>query len=120
MYQNGMALGMALENDWHGFLGSFTADKAGEFFNLVYEKITDPELRYDDFDEIKQSMIEDLDNDDESVLEKMLNRAPDRQLMARMDRSLCATCSPPTTHTQESTMSKPPDSATCRASTSTA
>lgn len=89
MYQNGMALGMALENDWHGFLGSFTADKAGEFFNLVYEKITDPELRYDDFDEIKQSMIEDLDNDDESVLEKMLNRAPDRQLMARMDRLMC-------------------------------
>lgn len=89
MYQNGMALGMALENDWHGFLGSFTADKAGEFFNLVYEKITDPELRYDDFNEIKQSMIEDLDSDDESVLEKMLNRAPDRQLMARMDELMC-------------------------------
>lgn len=86
MYQNGMALGMALENNWHGFLGSFTADKAGEFFNLVYEKITDPELRYDDFADIRQSMLEDLDNDNESVLEKMLNRASDRQLMARMDR----------------------------------
>ncbi len=89
MYQNGMALGMALENDRHGFLGSFTADKAMEFFNLVYEKITDPELRYDDFNEIKQSMLDDLDNEGESVLEKMLGRAPDRQLSARMDELMC-------------------------------
>lgn len=89
MYQNGMALGIALENDWHGFLGSFTPDKATEFFNLVYEKITDPELRYDDFEEIRQSMLEDEDDHEESVLEKMLNRAPDRQLMARMDQLMC-------------------------------
>lgn len=89
MYQNGMALGMALENDWHGFLGSFVADKANEYFNLVYEKITDPELRYADFDEIKQSMLSEADDKEESILEKMLNRAPDRQLMARMDQLMC-------------------------------
>lgn len=89
MYQNGMALGIALENNWHGFLGSFGADKATEFFNVVYEKITDPELRYDDFDEIKQSMLEEVGHEDESVLAKMLERAPDRKLMARLDELMC-------------------------------
>lgn len=89
MYQNEMALGIALETNWHGFLGSFGADKATEFFNVVYEKITDPELRYDDFDEIKQSMLEEVGHEDESVLAKMLERAPDRKLMARLDELMC-------------------------------
>lgn len=82
MYTNDIALGMALENNWHGFLGSFAPGKSNEFFNLVYEKITDPELRYEDFEDFRSSMSEDQE---ESVLSKMLRRAPDRQLMARLD-----------------------------------
>lgn len=83
MYQNNMALSTALENDWHGLLGAFDPDNAREFFNLVYEKVTDPELLREDFEEIRESMLED--SGEESILTKMLNRAPDRQLMARMD-----------------------------------
>ncbi len=82
MYTNDIALGMALENNWHGFLGSFAADNDNEFFNLVYEKITDPELRYEDFEDFRASMYEEQE---ESVLSKMLKRAPDRQLTARLD-----------------------------------
>lgn len=82
MYTHDIALGMALENNWHGFLGAFAPDKSNEFFNLLYEKITDPELRYEDFEDFRSSMMEEQE---ESVLAKMLRRAPDRQLMARMD-----------------------------------
>lgn len=84
MYQNGMALATALENDWHGFLGQFDARQSREFFNLVYEKITDPELCREDFEDIRESMLESVGR--ESTLSKMLSRASDRQLMAAMDR----------------------------------
>lgn len=83
MYQNDMALSSTIENDWHGFLGAFDTAKASEFFNLVYEKITAPQLLYKDFEEIRESMLEDVGK--ESILEKMLKRAPDRMLMTRMD-----------------------------------
>lgn len=82
MYTNDIALGMALENNWHGYLGSFAAENDNEFFNLVYEKITDPELKYEDFEDFRASMYEE---EEESVLSKMLKRAPDRQLSARLD-----------------------------------
>ena len=84
MYQHGMALTTTIENDWHGFMGAYDGRREGEFFNLVYEKITDPELPYDDFEEIRQGLLEDVGS--ESMLTRMLNRAPDRQLMARMDQ----------------------------------
>lgn len=83
MYQNGMALSTALENDWHGFLGAFKASNAPEFFNLVYEKITDPQLCSEEFEEERESMLEGVGR--ESTLAKMLRRAPDRMLAARMD-----------------------------------
>ncbi len=89
MYQNDISLATALENHWHGFLGAFEDSHQGEFFNLVYEKITDPELRHDDFEEVRQSMIEEIGH--ESVLSKMLSRASDRQLLACMDRLMCNT-----------------------------
>lgn len=89
LYQNDMALSTALGNDWHGFLGAFDTARAGEFFNLVYEKITAPELRYSDFEDVRASMLEDVGH--ESVLSRMLSRASDRKLMARMDELMCNT-----------------------------
>lgn len=50
------------------------------FFNLIYEKIFDPELRRNDFEEIRQGLLRDYGK--ETVLEKMLKRAPDRLLSA--------------------------------------
>ncbi|MCH5227321.1 MAG: insulinase family protein [Muribaculaceae bacterium] len=83
LYANNLALSLALENNWHGFLGSFAPEKSNEFFNLVYEKITDPQLLYDDFEEMRSSMYED---EEETVLYKMLRRDPERQLVASMNR----------------------------------
>lgn len=83
MYQNNMSLAIAMENNWHGFMGSFDAGKTGEYFNLIYEKITDPELRYKDFEDIRKTLLESLG--EESILTKMLNRAPDRMLSARLN-----------------------------------
>lgn len=84
MYQNNMALSTVLENDWHGLIGAFDTDRANEYFNLLYEKITDPQLLREDFEEIRQSMLED--SGEESTLSKMLSRDPSRQLMIAMDR----------------------------------
>lgn len=83
LYQTGIALNTTLENNWHGYLGAFELPKHNEFFNYVYEKITDPQLLYDEFEEIRESMLED--DGEESVLSKMLSRASDRQLLIRMD-----------------------------------
>lgn len=94
LYQKGMSLSTTIENDWHGFLGAFETENSGEFFNLVYEKINDPELRYSDFEEIREGMLEDVGK--ESLLTKMLNRASDRQLMARMDELMCVSLPNPT------------------------
>ncbi|MDE6428330.1 MAG: insulinase family protein, partial [Muribaculaceae bacterium] len=93
MYQNNMALATALENDWHGFLGQFDSEQSREFFNLVYEKITDPELCYEDFEDIRESMIEDVGR--ESNLSRMLKRDSDRQLLAAMNRLMGTTLETP-------------------------
>lgn len=95
MYQNSMALATALENDWHGFLGQFDAAQSREFFNLVYEKITDPELCYEDFEDIRESMIDDVGR--ESTLSRMLKRDSDRQLLAAMNRLMGNTLEAPLT-----------------------
>ena len=50
---------------------------------MIFEKIFDPELKYDDFEEIRQELLKDYGK--ETMLEKMLKRAPDRLLSARMD-----------------------------------
>lgn len=83
LYQTGIALNTTLDNNWHGYLGAFELPKHKEFFNFVYEKMTDPQLLYDEFEEIRESMLEE--DGEESVLTKMLSRDPERQLMIRMD-----------------------------------
>lgn len=91
--QQGMSLTVALESHWHGLMGMARADNAGEFFNLVYEKIFHPELRYDDFEEIRQGMMEGEGK--ESMLEKMLKRDSGRQLAARMNELMGAAVARP-------------------------
>lgn len=86
--RKGISLTMAMENHWHGFIGMAPVNDATEFFNLIYEKIFDPELRRNDFEEIRQELHRDYGK--ETVLEKMLNRAPDRLLSARMDELMGA------------------------------
>ena len=88
LYRNDMALGITLENHWHGFMGMTPEETLPEFFNLVREKIFDPELRYDEFEELRGEMAEEQE---ESLLSRMLQRASDRQLTARMNEFTGAT-----------------------------
>lgn len=82
LFQKGISLSMAVENHWHGFIGMSPAGNAPELFNLIYEKIFAPELKYDDFEEIRQGLL--ADQGKETILEKMLKRTPDRLLSARI------------------------------------
>ena len=86
--QKEISLTMAMENHWHGFIGMASVAHAPEFFNLIFEKIFDPELKYDDFEEIRQELLKDYGK--ETMLEKMLKRAPDRLISARMDELMGA------------------------------
>ncbi|MEB3373210.1 hypothetical protein SFC43_06660 [Bacteroides sp. CR5/BHMF/2] len=54
LFQKEMSITVAMENHWHGFMGMSSTANAPEFFNLIYEKIFDPELKYEDFEEIRQ------------------------------------------------------------------
>lgn len=83
LFQKKMSLTMTLENHWHGFIGMSSTANALEFFNLIYEKIFAPELKYEDFEEIRQELIENKGK--ESMLKKMLKRDSGRQLSARIN-----------------------------------
>ncbi len=84
LYRNDMALSLTMDAYWHGFMGFFQQQDANAFFNLVYEKITDPELRYDDFEEIRNELRNSAGK--ESLLDKMLSRTQDRQMSARINQ----------------------------------
>jgi hypothetical protein len=74
---------VTFEPYWHGWMAMAPADKATELCRLVYEKCFYPEKRYDDFEEVKKEMLENMG--EETVLSKMLKNAPDRQMSARID-----------------------------------
>lgn len=82
LYENNISLATTMENDWHGFMGSSSSERLEEFFNLMREKIFSPELNYSVFEDIKSDLMKE--HGKETILAKMLNRSPDRLLMARM------------------------------------
>lgn len=90
MYQNEMALATAMENDWHGHIGAFSRGNDREFFNLVYEKITDPEIRRQEFEGFRREVLEENDTQEEhgSTLLKMLRRDPSRRKSERINQVL--------------------------------
>lgn len=81
--QENMAFSVTFEPYWHGWMAMAPADKATELCRLVYEKCFYPEKRYDDFEDVKKDMLEDMG--EETVLSKMLKNAPDRRMSARID-----------------------------------
>ena len=81
--QESMAFSVTFEPYWHGWMAMAPADKATELCRLFYENCFYPEKRYDDFEEVKKEMLENMG--EETVLSKMLKNAPDRQMSARID-----------------------------------
>lgn len=84
LYQQNMALTLTMESHWHGMMGFFESKDANTFFNLAYEKTTDPELRYADFEDIRRELRASLGK--ETLLDKMLSRTPDRLVSARINQ----------------------------------
>lgn len=83
LYENEMSLTTVIENHWHGFMGMAPTSNATEFFNLIYEKIREPELNYADFEESRKELLGSAER--ETTLEKMLKRDPQRLLTARIN-----------------------------------
>ena len=83
MLQNSLALNTGISPHWHELLASAPTSKAGEMFNLVYEKIHRPERCYSDFEEVKADEVESFG--DETLLQKMMKRDSERMLVNRMD-----------------------------------
>lgn len=83
MSQEDISMNIAIDNSWHEVLGMIPAERIQMLLNLVYEKITDPELPYKDFEAVKQDEIANFGK--ETLLGQMLKRAPDRMLTNRLD-----------------------------------
>ncbi len=81
--QENVLVNVTLGHYWHGLLGTASADKSRELFNLIYEKIHHPELRYEDFEEIKKDELESFG--EETLLGKLMHQATDRMLSNRLD-----------------------------------
>lgn len=81
LYQKDMALSTVIDNHWHGFMGMAPSSSALEFFNLIYEKIVDPELNHEDFEESRKEQLSRLGK--ETPLSQMLKRDLFRRLTAR-------------------------------------
>lgn len=83
MLLKNLSMNVSVSNSWHDILASAPNTDIQALLNLMFEKMYDPELCYQDFEEIKQ---EELDNwNKESTLEKMMKVASDRRLTNRMN-----------------------------------
>ena len=83
MSQNDMGMLVAMESWWHGIIASAPSDKSQILFNLMMEKMMRPRLNYDDFEELRESEIEDFGQ--ESYLSRLMKTDYQRQLTARTD-----------------------------------
>lgn len=86
MMQNRMALNSGISPYWHELLASSPTEKAGELFNLVYEKIHRPERCYKDFEDVRADELKSFG--DETLLQKLMKRDATRMLVNRMDHIL--------------------------------
>ena len=81
--QNGIGLIIAMEQWWHGIIASAPSENTGLLINLIAEKMLRPNLDYEEFEELRQSEIEDFG--EESYLSKLMRTDYVRQLNTRLD-----------------------------------
>lgn len=83
MAQEGLLLNLSVGAYWHDLLGTVPAARSRELFRLIQEKLQRPEMCYADFEENRTEELKRLGK--ETVLEQLMQRAPDRLLVNRMD-----------------------------------
>ncbi len=83
MLQNELSMNVSISNSWHDILASAPTEEALPLFNLMYEKMHYPELCREDFEEIRRSELEDQDQ--ETILDRVMKQASDRLLTNRLN-----------------------------------
>lgn len=83
MGQESISLNVSIGNYWHDIIGMSPVKRSQELFNLIYEKIYNPELCYQDFEDIRKEELENIGK--ETLLEQMMKQAQDRLLNQRLD-----------------------------------
>ena len=83
MAQEGLLMNLSISAYWHDLLGTAPAGHSLELFNLINEKLHRPELCRNDFEEVRADELKSLG--EETILDQMMQRAPDRLLINRLD-----------------------------------
>lgn len=81
--QEEISLNISISSHWHEMMAMAPVNRSLELFNLMFEKMHSPELRYADFEEIRKEELEKFGK--ESLLEQMMKRSPDHMLDNRLD-----------------------------------
>lgn len=74
---------LAIESNWHGIIASAPASSTRLLLNMMYGKMNNPGLNYEEFDEIREGEIEGFG--EESYLSKLMKLDVQRQLNMRID-----------------------------------
>lgn len=81
--ENGIGLILGIESYWHGMIASAPVRDMRLMFNLVYQRMVNPGLDYEGFEEIRQSEMEDFG--EESYLTRLMKQDVQRQLGMQID-----------------------------------
>ena len=74
---------LAIESNWHGIIASAPVSSARLLLNMMYGKMNNPRLNYEEFDEIREGEIEGFG--EESYLSRLMKMDVQRQLNTRID-----------------------------------
>ena len=83
MDENGIGLLLGIESYWHGMIASAPTRNMRLLFNLVYERMMNPSLDYEGFEEIRQEELERFG--EESYLTRLMKQDVVRQLNMQID-----------------------------------
>lgn len=81
---HGITLITSMEHHWHGFLGQTATKNSRLFYNFLREKWLYPELRYNDFEDVRQELLEQ--HGKETTLSRMLHRSPEHLINQEVDK----------------------------------
>ena len=78
-----LMMNVGLDDEWHQLMATSDAEDAQLMMNLVYEKMHHPRKDYEDFEESRQTELESWGK--ETVLGRMMQRDPNRQIQNSID-----------------------------------
>lgn len=83
MSANKMAMNIGINKHWHELVAMAPTDKAQVLFNLIEEKIVNPELRYQDFEQAKNDEMDKIGKT--NILASLMQRDANFQVQKLVD-----------------------------------